>query len=95
MLQKVINFGAVRVVIPGNFPFGCFPIYLTGFKSNDSMAYDELNCLKELNNFSIYQNDLLQRTTQELSQENPNAVIIYADYYNAFLWVYRRAAILG
>ncbi|KAL6323991.1 hypothetical protein AAG906_006262 [Vitis piasezkii] len=39
--KKVIDYGAQRVVVPGNFPIGCFPIYLTGFQTNDSAAYDE------------------------------------------------------
>ncbi|RVW53184.1 GDSL esterase/lipase [Vitis vinifera] len=40
-VKKVIDYGAQRVVVPRNFPIGCFPIYLTGFQTNDSAAYDE------------------------------------------------------
>lgn len=42
---RVIDYGAVRVVVPGNIPIGCSPVlYLTAFQSNASAAYDEDNC---------------------------------------------------
>ncbi|KAJ4951980.1 hypothetical protein NE237_028812 [Protea cynaroides] len=47
--EEVIKLGATRVVVPGNFPIECIPIYLTAFKSNDMASYDELECLKGLN----------------------------------------------
>ncbi|KAK3211486.1 hypothetical protein Dsin_016192 [Dipteronia sinensis] len=65
-VTKVIWYGATRVIVPGNFPNGCFPIYLTGFRTNDNNAYDECRCLKELNNFSIFHNDHLEQAIQEL-----------------------------
>lgn len=83
------------MVVPGIFPNGCFPVYLTGLKTNDVTAYDELNCLRKVNNLSMYQNDLLQQAIRELNQETPNAVIVYADYYNAFLSIFRNGALLG
>ncbi|KDP43676.1 hypothetical protein JCGZ_24134 [Jatropha curcas] len=50
VLKKIIDYGGRRVVVPGHFPNGCLPIYLTRFKTNDTTAYDEFQCLKELNN---------------------------------------------
>ncbi|KAM7481945.1 hypothetical protein LguiB_006528 [Lonicera macranthoides] len=94
-VQRVIHHGAVRVVVPGNFPLGCLPVLLTLFQTNNSSAYDESNCLKELNSLSIYQNELLQLAIKELKQENPNATIVYGDYYNAFQWLYRNAQYFG
>ncbi|XP_015875017.1 GDSL esterase/lipase At5g03980-like isoform X1 [Ziziphus jujuba] len=94
-VQTVLGYGALRVVVPGNFPIGCFPICLTGFQTNDSSAYDEYHCLKEANEFSIYHNDYLKIAIEELKQEHPNATIIYGDYYNAFQWVFRHASNLG
>ncbi|XP_031269570.1 GDSL esterase/lipase At5g03980-like [Pistacia vera] len=91
---RVIENGARRVIIPGNFPIGCFPIYLTGFQTNDSTAYDELHCLKGLNNFSMYHNECLQQAIQELKLQYPNVAIVYGDYYNAFLWLLRHACLL-
>ncbi|KAK7827580.1 gdsl esterase/lipase [Quercus suber] len=94
-VTRVIGFGAARVVVPGNFPIGCVPIYLTLFHSNKSADYDEFHCLKGLNSLSIYHNDLLKKVIGELKKENPNVVIVYGDYYNAFLSVYQNAPHLG
>ncbi|OAY31760.1 acetylajmalan esterase [Manihot esculenta] len=94
-IKRVISFGATRVIVPGNFPIGCIPIYLTGFHSNDSDAYDEFHCLKGLNNFSMYHNEQLQQAIQELQQEHPHVIIVYGDYYNAYKWVLQKASLLG
>ncbi|KAG8639441.1 GDSL esterase/lipase At5g03980 [Manihot esculenta] len=94
-VARVIGFGATRVVVPGNFPIGCLPIFLTGFHTNDSNAYDELHCLKGLNNFVIYHNELLQRGIIALQEEHPHVTIVYGDYYNAYKWVLQKAALLG
>ncbi|XP_042483380.1 GDSL esterase/lipase At5g03980-like [Macadamia integrifolia] len=93
--MEVIKLGATRVVIPGNFPIGCFPIYLTIFQINDTAAYDEFKCLKGLNNFAMFHNDQLQQALQQLRDEYPNVDIVYADYYNAFKWVFDKAPLLG
>ncbi|XP_057466267.1 acetylajmalan esterase-like [Actinidia eriantha] len=94
-VRRVIHYGAVRVVVPGNFPIGCMPIYLTAFQTNDSAAYDKHHCLKQLNNFSVYHNNQLQEAIEELKREYPNVVILYGDYYHAFQWLFSRAAYLG
>ncbi|KAF8401452.1 hypothetical protein HHK36_012391 [Tetracentron sinense] len=94
-VRKVIDFGAQRIVVPGNFPIGCMPIYLTGFQTNDTTAYDEFKCLKGLNEFAMYHNDHLQQALEELRHEHPDVVIVYADYYNAFQWILRHATYLG
>ncbi|KAK8258732.1 hypothetical protein V6Z12_D13G007500 [Gossypium hirsutum] len=93
--KRVIGYGATRLVVPGNFPIGCFPVYLTKYQTNDSTAYDELHCLKELNNFSIYHNYLLQQAIAELKEEHPDKTVVYGDYYNAFLWLLSKADLLG
>ena len=83
------------MVVPGNFPIGCLPVYLTKYHTKNSATYDDFHCLKGLNNLSIYHNDLLEQAIEDLRKENPNAVIVYGDYYNAFQWVYQNAAYLG
>ena len=83
------------MVVPGNLPIGCLPIYLTIFHTNSSAHYDEFHCLKGLNNLSVYHNDQLKLAIEDLRIENPNVVIVYGDYYNAFQWVYRNAQHLG
>ncbi|KAM7478628.1 hypothetical protein LguiA_026841 [Lonicera macranthoides] len=93
--QRVIHKGAVRLVIPGNFPIGCHPIFLTRFETNNSEAYDGYYCLKRLNRFSIYHNRHLQQAIRELKHKNPNIAIAYGDYYHAFHWIFRNAQHLG
>lgn len=93
--QRVIGYGASQVVVPGNFPIGCLPIYLTTFQTNNAAAYDEFHCLKWLNNLSMYHNHHLKQAIKVLRKENPNVVIIYGDYYKAFQSVYQHASLLG
>ncbi|CAN4090840.1 unnamed protein product [Withania somnifera] len=50
-VKKVIGFVATRIVVPGNFPTGCIPAMLTKFMTNNTTAYDEYRCLKDLNDF--------------------------------------------
>ncbi|XVF39552.1 hypothetical protein PTKIN_Ptkin01aG0043300 [Pterospermum kingtungense] len=94
-VRGVSGYGATRVIVPGNFPIGCLPIYLTGFQSNDSTAYDKFHCLKDLNDLSIHHNNLLKQAIEELRQELPNVIIAYGDYYNAYLQLLQNAKLLG
>ncbi|KAM7273299.1 hypothetical protein ACFE04_027963 [Oxalis oulophora] len=94
-VSKVISYGAVRVIVPGNFPIGCLPIFLTQFQTNDSAAYDKLHCLKDLNRLASYHNKLLRQTIQELRRENPSVIIEYGDYFNALKWVLKHTKLLG
>lgn len=93
--QAILGYGALTVVVPGNFQIGCLPYYLTAFKTNDSSAYDEHHCLKRFNEISVYHNDHLKKAIEELRNEHPNATIIYGDYYNAFQWLLSHASKLG
>ncbi|OMO85074.1 Lipase, GDSL [Corchorus olitorius] len=94
-VRRAIEYGATRIIVPGNFPIGCFTVFVTKYPINDTNAYDELHCLKYFNNFAIYQNDLLQKAIEELKEEYPNVIIVYGDYYNAFLWLFSKANMLG
>ncbi|XP_019056136.1 PREDICTED: acetylajmalan esterase-like [Nelumbo nucifera] len=93
--RKVIDHGAKTVIVPGHFPIGCLPIYLTAFRSNDPAAYDELKCLKGLNNLAMFHNNHLQRALKQLRKVYPDVTIVYADYYTALQWVLSHAPSLG
>lgn len=95
IFQRVVDLGAAQVIVPGIFPLGCFPSYLTKFKCNDESAYDELHCLKEFNNVIAFHNEYLQQTIITLQKENPHTTIVYADYYNAYKWILYNALELG
>ncbi|XP_070036745.1 GDSL esterase/lipase At5g03980-like isoform X3 [Nicotiana tomentosiformis] len=94
-VKTIIGFGAVRIVIPGNFPIGCIPNLLTTFLTNNSTAYDDNHCLKDLNDLAILYNHHLQKAIQELKKGHPNITLVYGDYYNAYLWLLQNAANLG
>ncbi|RWR96359.1 GDSL esterase/lipase-like protein isoform X1 [Cinnamomum micranthum f. kanehirae] len=82
--RRLIKQGAVDLVVPGNLPIGCSPIYLTLVSSPKKEDYNRRNgCLKALNRFSEYHNSLLQAALEKLRQKYPHAKIVYADYYGA------------
>ncbi|OIT35858.1 PREDICTED: acetylajmalan esterase-like [Nicotiana attenuata] len=94
-VRTVISFGATRIVVPGNFPIGCIPIFLTQFRTNDSTAYDEYHCLQDLNDLAIFFNDHLKQAIQELKEEHSNIALVYGDYYNAYMWLLQNPMFLG
>ncbi|XP_059664016.1 GDSL esterase/lipase At5g45910-like [Cornus florida] len=79
----LIEEGAVDLVVPGNFPIGCSPVYLTLFHSVNKGDYDKNGCLKAYNAFSKYHNAQLKLALEKLRQKFPHTRIIYADYYGA------------
>ena len=96
MLQEVLDMGAGRVIVPGNFPIGCVPGYLAmNAASSEPADYDAAGCLRELNRFAAKHNARLQRAVGELRAAHPGASVAYADYYNSFLALLRNASSLG
>ncbi|RWR86951.1 acetylajmalan esterase-like protein [Cinnamomum micranthum f. kanehirae] len=93
--RELIDTGANQLIVPGNFPVGCMPSYLTLFRSNNPAAYDENKCLKDFNNFSKHHNEHLQGAIEELRQEFPHARILYADYYNMLMEIIVNSTSLG
>ncbi|XP_076902477.1 GDSL esterase/lipase At1g31550-like [Bidens hawaiensis] len=88
-VNELIEMGARTLVVPGNFPIGCFPPSLTVYGS-DSEEYDHITgCLTKLNDFAKYHNNMLQAQLNHIRELNPNVVIIYADYYNTLMQIYR------
>lgn len=81
--------GARTLVIPGNFPVGCLSSYLT-ICGSDKEEYDPATgCLVRLNEFAEYHNELLQTRLNQIRELHPNVNVIYADYYNAAMKIYR------
>ncbi|XP_028766511.1 GDSL esterase/lipase At1g28590-like [Neltuma alba] len=85
---SLIDVGAKTLIVPGNFPIGCIPSYLTMYASKDKNEYDEAGCLKWLNNFAEYYNERLQAKLNQLQLLHPHAKISYADYYSSALPLY-------
>ncbi|KAL8032475.1 hypothetical protein ABFX02_13G098300 [Erythranthe guttata] len=89
-INELIKLGAVTLMVAGNFPIGCSAAYLTYFQSSNEKDYDpETGCLNWLNNFSQHHNNLLQSELDLIRNQNPNVNLIYADYYNAAMLIYR------
>ncbi|XP_020155128.1 acetylajmalan esterase [Aegilops tauschii subsp. strangulata] len=93
--KQVLDMGASRVIVPGNFPIGCLPSYLTAMAMPEPSAYDSTACLKDLNLFAAKHNTQLQQAVAALRASYPDAAIAYADYFNSFLSLLKGGPALG
>ena len=94
----MIELGATQIIIPGNFPIGCSPSYLSLFSeagSGSADDRDERGCLASYNSFAAYHNEQLQAAIADLRKTNADISIVYADYYGAFLHLLDHASVLG
>ncbi|KAL6838820.1 hypothetical protein ACP4OV_031534 [Aristida adscensionis] len=80
-VETVVGLGAVDVVVPGVLPIGCFPLYLTLYRSPNAGDYDDIGCLRSFNELSSYHNDLLKQSLAALRNKYPAARLMYADFY--------------
>ncbi|XP_074374413.1 acetylajmalan esterase-like [Apium graveolens] len=94
-VRRIISLGGAQIVIPGSFPMGCFPTTQVTFKTDIESAYDERHCLKDINDLLAIHNEYLQQAIITLQEENPTTTILYADYYNAYIWLLDNASQLG
>ncbi|MFS7896734.1 putative sinapine esterase [Helianthus anomalus] len=89
-VNELIELGARTLVIPGNLPIGCSATYLTMFYGSNKMQYDNsTGCITQLNKFAEYHNELLNTELNQIREDNPEVNIIYADYYNAAMQIFR------
>ncbi|CAN0843552.1 GDSL esterase/lipase At1g31550 [Linum grandiflorum] len=83
-MEELIGLGAVNFIVPGDFPKGCFPAYLTRFMSSDTNDYDPVTgCLVYYNWFSDYHNRMLQEEIKRVQGIHPGVQIQYGDYYGS------------
>ncbi|KAJ6828492.1 GDSL esterase/lipase-like [Iris pallida] len=95
-ITELIGMGAKTLVVPGNFPIGCISGLLATFRNSPGSDYDNsTGCIKWLNEFAEYQNVKLQEELGSLRQQHPSATIIYADYYNATMNIFRSPSSFG
>ncbi|KAM0824073.1 hypothetical protein ACQ4PT_070446 [Festuca glaucescens] len=95
LTKEVIELGATQIIIPGNFPIGCSPSYLSLFSMAGSADHDERGCLTSYNSFAAYHNEQLKVAIDNLRKANADISIVYADYYGAFLHLLDHASVLG
>ncbi|KAG1330239.1 putative GDSL esterase/lipase [Cocos nucifera] len=83
-VERLINQGAVDLVVPGVFPIGCFPLYLKLYGSKHKEDYGRRSgCLKKFNTLAWYHNEKLRVRLEKLQKNYPSTRIVYADYYAA------------
>jgi GDSL-like Lipase/Acylhydrolase len=86
----LIQLGAKTLVVPGNFPIGCVPLYLVVYQSDNEKDYDpKTGCINWLNEFVEYHNGMIINKINSLRQSYPNVTIIYADYYETSMNIFR------
>nr|GMC78897.1 GDSL esterase/lipase At1g28580-like [Ipomoea batatas] len=86
----LIKLGATTIMVPGIAPDGCLAVILTDFRSDNISDYDpDTGCLSWLNEFNEFHNQRLQQRLNIIRRLNPDVVIIYADFYNAAMKLYR------
>ncbi|XP_076922389.1 GDSL esterase/lipase At1g28570-like [Bidens hawaiensis] len=89
-VNALIELGAKTLLIPGNLPIGCSPVYLTKYYGSGDVEYDNsTGCITQLNKFSEYHNELLKIELSQTRESYPEVNIIYADYYNAAMQFFR------
>ncbi|XP_059298827.1 GDSL esterase/lipase At1g28610-like [Lycium ferocissimum] len=87
--HELVEVGAKTIMVPNLLPIGCAASYLTQFQNSSEEDYDEFGCLIWSNQFVSSHNELLQKELQRLRELHPHVHIIYADYYNAAMQLYR------
>ncbi|OMP05782.1 Lipase, GDSL [Corchorus olitorius] len=80
-LQALLQKGAKYVVVQALPTTGCLPLAMTLAPADDR---DDLGCVKSVNNQTYAHNLVLQAKLSDLRMQFPDAVIVYADYWNAY-----------
>lgn len=61
----------------------------------DDNDRDEMGCIASLNKRSLEHNKILESKLKEMKKEFPEAVIVYADYWNSYTAVVKNASKYG
>ncbi|XP_019162608.1 PREDICTED: GDSL esterase/lipase At1g31550-like [Ipomoea nil] len=89
-INDLIELGAKTIMVPSTSPDGCLACVLTDFESSNKVDYDQdTGCLNWMNELDDYHNQHLQQQLHTIRYRNPNVDIIYADFYNISMELYR------
>ncbi|KAM7273900.1 hypothetical protein ACFE04_028564 [Oxalis oulophora] len=80
-LQVLLKKGAKHIAVQGLPASGCLTLFMTLAGTEDR---DEIGCVKSVDNQSYQHNAVLQAKIEDLRKQNPQAVITYLDYWNAY-----------
>ncbi|XP_022555670.1 sinapine esterase-like isoform X3 [Brassica napus] len=95
-LVDLIDLGGKTFVVPGSFPYGCFPAYLTLFQTSKEKEYDTFTgCLSWLSELGKNHDEQLKTELKRLRKLYPHVNIIYADYYNSMYRFFQEPAKYG
>ncbi|KAK4431798.1 GDSL esterase/lipase [Sesamum alatum] len=77
-IQELIKLGATTILVPGDVPLGCLPIYLQKLKSSTTDTdYDpKTGCLNWPNELSRYHNELLQKELGRVRELHPHKLTV-------------------
>ncbi|KAM7506003.1 hypothetical protein LguiB_004907 [Lonicera macranthoides] len=94
--KELLKIGVGTIVVPGILPSGCTSAYLTNYGSSNKEDYDpETGCLIWVNQLVEYHNQLLQMQLNQIRDLNPHATVIFADFYNAAMPLFRSPQTYG
>ncbi|KAH6830906.1 GDSL-like Lipase/Acylhydrolase superfamily protein [Perilla frutescens var. hirtella] len=91
-LKALMNKGAKYVVVQGLPPTGCLTLSMYLAPSDDR---GDGGCVGSANNQSYTHNTILKSKLDALRKQFPSAVIVYADYYNAYMRVVKNPRSYG
>ncbi|CAM0953604.1 unnamed protein product [Alopecurus aequalis] len=86
-VERLIKEGVVYIVVPGNPPNGCSPTMLILLANKTD--YDHIGCLRDLNSVAVYHNTILRVAIGSLRDKHPQARIIFADFYNPIVEIFK------
>ncbi|XP_043705129.1 GDSL esterase/lipase At3g48460-like [Telopea speciosissima] len=92
LVKTLMDKGAKFMVIQGLPPLGCCPLHMSMASSGDK---DENGCVKSANAIVKAHNDLLLKKIGELRVQYPHCFIAYADFFNAFLKIFKSPSQFG
>ncbi|KAG6573104.1 GDSL esterase/lipase, partial [Cucurbita argyrosperma subsp. sororia] len=92
VLQSLLKKGAKYMVVQGLPPSGCLPLAMSIAPVVDR---DDIGCVRSSNNQTYYHNLALRASLQSLRRQFPQAVIIYADYWNVYRTVMKNPGKYG
>ncbi|KAE8023601.1 hypothetical protein FH972_009278 [Carpinus fangiana] len=84
LVTRLLDNGAKYIVVQGLPPAGCLPVHVSSCPSNER---DQFGCSARVNSLIMAHNDLLQRKLEGIRQRYHNCMIIYADYWSAYLTI--------
>ncbi|KAM3331781.1 hypothetical protein ACQJBY_027599 [Aegilops geniculata] len=82
-IEALIELGAKTMYVPGIFPLGCTPLYLSLFPGDDRDP--ATGCLRGLNDLILVHNHMLEAKLEELRRDHPGVSITYVNSYDNVL----------